>query len=868
MVFYYDFVIKIRFCCKQYVFVYNETKEDCMLELRNVTKKYRSKKGNTTVALNNISLKFGERGMVFILGKSGSGKSTLLNVLGGLDKYDSGEIIIQGKSSKKFKAQDFDSYRNTYIGFVFQEFNILEDYTVYRNVALALQLQKKDVNRSKVESVLEKLDLKGFENRKPNELSGGQKQRVAIARALVKDPDIIMADEPTGALDSVTGTQVFDVLKDVSKEKLVIVVSHDREAAEKYADRIVEFQDGNIINDTAPDIAETKTNIFQLIKSKLPWKESFKLGFGSLNHKKIRLAFTILLAACALGFLGMSDTMSSFNMARAHAKLVSEEKAEVLKLQKYLRIDDWNSFNIYFNDSNFNPTKLKNSTPYYRLLYQQNELNLTALGISSNNNSSLYFRENYDPLEFIELQKKEDFLEEEILGHYPTSKDEIAISNYLADFILNYGITLTTNDSYGLPELWKPKTYDEIINSNRFIELGNFGKVKISGIIKYDLSEYSKIKNLTNAEATRKDYNLSSKLSSMYSMLYNKIFVADGFLKQHAIKENNVSINNHFYYKLDNQHETYEDSVQYPVTEISYFDGKEWKKTTTLEKNQILISIDTLDRMSSGNSYSGTSYNEKLQEYLTKNPDGDETSYFENFVRTYNYIGDKLKVQVSSNYYYNDNKMESYELEIIGVTKDNDFMSKDFLKDYVEPTVSLYGYLTKETDRSTLETYFNEYPYDGEYSLKSIYSSEVEGLSSAMKVIKKFAFYASLVFFVFAIFLIMNFIFTSIAYRKKEIGILRAIGARNVDVLKIFLWEGFLIAIISGVLAITGTTIVSALLNRYIQTQTGMLVTPLIVTIRQYGLLLGTVFIIVLIASILPIAKISRMKPMDAILNK
>lgn len=196
-----------------------------------------------------MSIKFPERGLVFILGKSGSGKSTLLNVLGGLDQVDKGEIIIKGKSSKDFSQSDFDSYRNTYLGFVFQEYNILNEFSVGENIALALQLQGKKASKEEITKILDEVDLKGFADRKPNELSGGQKQRIAIARALIKNPPIILADEPTGALDSRTGIQIFDTLKSLSQHKLVIVVSHDREFAEQYGDRVIELKDGKIISD-------------------------------------------------------------------------------------------------------------------------------------------------------------------------------------------------------------------------------------------------------------------------------------------------------------------------------------------------------------------------------------------------------------------------------------------------------------------------------------------------------------------------------------------------------------------------------------------------------------------------------------------
>ena len=226
-----------------------------MLEAVKISKTYKPKRGVPVKALDGVSLKFPDRGMVFLLGKSGSGKSTLLNLLGGLDRYDKdgGEIIINGVSSRNFSQQHFDSYRNAYVGFIFQEYNILDEFTVGANIGLALELQGKRADDGEINRILHEVDLDGYGSRRPNELSGGQKQRVAIARALVKNPEIIMADEPTGALDSNTGKQVFDTLKRLSCDKLVIIVSHDRDFSEKYADRIIELADGHVISDVEYD---------------------------------------------------------------------------------------------------------------------------------------------------------------------------------------------------------------------------------------------------------------------------------------------------------------------------------------------------------------------------------------------------------------------------------------------------------------------------------------------------------------------------------------------------------------------------------------------------------------------------------------
>jgi len=266
-----------------------------MIQLIDVCKTYKVKRGPEVTALNHINLTFGEKGLVFILGKSGSGKSTLLNVIGGLDRADSGDIVIMGKSSKDFSQAEFDSYRNTYVGFIFQEYNILPDFTIGQNIALALQLQSQKGERSEVEAILDQVDLHGLYDRKPNELSGGQKQRVAIARALIKKPEIIMADEPTGALDSKTGQDIFNTLKKLAKDHLVICVSHDRDFAEAFGDRVVELKDGNIISDISKTMVDT-TKVAVGVSILSPRLLSFEKGHV-LTAEDISLLNSYLAAA-------------------------------------------------------------------------------------------------------------------------------------------------------------------------------------------------------------------------------------------------------------------------------------------------------------------------------------------------------------------------------------------------------------------------------------------------------------------------------------------------------------------------------------------------------------------------------------------
>ena len=224
-----------------------------MLELKNIKKDYPAGSG-TVHALKGVSLNFRESEFVSILGPSGCGKTTMLNIIGGLDQYTEGDLIINGKSTKNYTDRDWDTYRNHSVGFVFQSYNLIPHQSVLQNVELALTLSgvSKEERRKRAVKALEDVGLGDQLDKKPSEMSGGQMQRVAIARAIVNNPDIILADEPTGALDTVTSVQVMDLLKEIARDRLVIMVTHNPELAEKYSSRIVRMLDGNILDDSNP----------------------------------------------------------------------------------------------------------------------------------------------------------------------------------------------------------------------------------------------------------------------------------------------------------------------------------------------------------------------------------------------------------------------------------------------------------------------------------------------------------------------------------------------------------------------------------------------------------------------------------------
>ncbi|MDD6458039.1 MAG: ABC transporter ATP-binding protein, partial [Lactimicrobium massiliense] len=304
-----------------------------MLQIRNVKKEYRT--GDLVQkALDGVSVNLRDNEFVAILGPSGSGKTTLLNVIGGLDRYDSGELIINGLTTRKYKDKDWDYYRNHMIGFVFQSYNLIPHQTILANVELALTISgisgKKRHDRAV--KALEKVGLGNQIHKKPAQLSGGQMQRVAIARALVNDPQIVLADEPTGALDSETSIQVMELLKEVARDRLVVMVTHNPDLAHQYATRIITIKDGHLIKDTNPYIIENEQAIVKKTgKSSMNFLTALQLSFQNLRTKKAR---TLLVSiAGSIGIIGIALIMSISNGVQAYIRKTERETMSEYPLQ-------------------------------------------------------------------------------------------------------------------------------------------------------------------------------------------------------------------------------------------------------------------------------------------------------------------------------------------------------------------------------------------------------------------------------------------------------------------------------------------------------------------------------------------------------
>lgn len=281
-----------------------------MLELKNIKKSYKTGEF-VQHALKGVSLTFDRNEFVCILGASGSGKTTLLNIIGGLDRYDSGDLIINNMSTKKFNDNLWDAYRNNCVGFIFQSYNLIGHLSVLENVEMSLTLSGVKNKKEKALNALDRVGLKDHAYKKPNQLSGGQMQRVAIARAIVNDPEVILADEPTGALDTKTSKQIMELIKEISKEKLVIMVTHNPDLAKKYATRIIEVKDGEVISDSLPKEKYKDKNNIEIKKTKMSFLTALKLSFNNIRTKKGRTFLTAF--ASSIGIIGISIILSLSN---------------------------------------------------------------------------------------------------------------------------------------------------------------------------------------------------------------------------------------------------------------------------------------------------------------------------------------------------------------------------------------------------------------------------------------------------------------------------------------------------------------------------------------------------------------------------
>lgn len=704
-----------------------------MLKLKNISKSYVAA-SYTQKALDDVSINFRKSEFVAILGQSGSGKTTLLNVIGGLDKYDSGDLIINGKSTKKFKNKEWDAYRNNCIGFIFQSYNLITHISVLDNVEMSMTLSgvSRKEKKKRAIQVLEKVGLKDHIHKRPNQLSGGQMQRVAIARALVNDPDIIMADEPTGALDTKTSIEIMELIKEIAKDKLVIMVTHNPELANDYATRIINLKDGKITNDSNPLNEEDATiQEYELKKTSMNFLTALGLSFNNIRTKKGRTLLTAF--ASSIGIIGIALILSLSNgfdkqidkfeqdTLSQMPVIITTQSMEMSEedMQKMLE-DSTNTIEEYSDEKIIRPLKNvmdamhKNNITKEYVEYVENVDSELISGIGYNRATKL-----------------------NVL--YKTNNDVKMIDVSTAFF--------------PFPENLDGSTDNTVIDEHFELIHGNMPKEKNELVILVDS------KNRINSQVLKLlGYDENAEVS--FDEILNKEF--------------KVVLNNNLYKNMGN-----------------YFTMSTDYNSLYNNENNITLKITGVIRGKKDDAFgefSGTGivYKQALMNYIIENNQNSEV------------------VKAQRELDYNILTGEKFNLEE-QEGKEAKEMILAYLGDDTSPIViQLYPKNFELKDK--LLEYLDKYNENKEVDDKIIYTDSAKMISSLsggiMDAITWVLIGFSSISLVVSTIMISIITYISVLERTKEIGILRAIGARKKDVTRVFNAETFIIGMFSGMLGI------------------------------------------------------------------
>ena len=706
-----------------------------MLQLKDIVKKYNT--GGTEVeVLKKVNISFRESEFVSILGASGSGKTTLLNIIGGLDNYTSGDMLLMGRSTKEFTDRDWDSYRNGTIGFVFQSYNLIGHLSVIENVKLALSIsgESNKENDIKAKKVLEDVGLGEHLHKKPNQLSGGQMQRVAIARALVTNPKVILADEPTGALDSKTSVQIMELIKEISKEKLVIMVTHNPELARKYSDRIVSVKDGEIIEDTKPYIEQEGNNGYELKKTAMAFSSAIKSSFKNLLTKKFRSLMTVVASSIGIISIGLVLAISS-------------------GMDKYIQ------------------TMQNENLSSMPITISSNQINF---GIGEDNNTSDSSEENLVPKSRRDVHK--NLYSEDALGNGET------FIKYIQENAKDYYSAIDFAKGYKIKALTK-NTKGDIVDV-KMDGQDNFRGNTIFSVLPEDknliMNQFEIIKSLEqNFEYPKGDEVVL--FTAKNNEIDKNVLKALGYSENAKVKyedilgeEFSIVDNNNYYTKVENRF------VPATVDEKMYNAGTKVKIVAIAKaKDSFTVPQFTLG------------YTKKLQDsLLSKEVSSDIVKEQEK---------DKSKNILTNTKM--DNEVATEVLSGLGANTEPSSIliyPKTFNdRDKIANTISEYNKKVAEKYGAGTEDY-NKYSITYSDMAKQMTSIMSQMINTITLILTAFAGISLVV----SSIMIGILTYVSVVERTKEIGILRAIGARKKDITRIFIAEAGLIGFVSGAVGV------------------------------------------------------------------
>lgn len=771
-----------------------------MITLKNLVKDY--KMPSVTVhALKNINLKFRKNEFVSVLGPSGCGKTTLLNIIGGLDKYDSGDLLIDQKSTKDYKDRDWDTYRNHYVGFVFQSYNLIMHLTVIENVEIALSIAgyNKAEKTKKATEALQKVGLIDQMNKKPNQLSGGQMQRVAIARAIVNDPQIILADEPTGALDTETSVQILQILKELSNERLVVMVTHNEDLAEKYSTRIVKMLDGNILSDSNPTKTSKQKDDTDSLTIKKQTSMSFftalKLSFRNLITKKARTLLTAF--AGSIGIIGIALILALSTGFQAYIDTTERDTLSSYPLIIEQTPQDYFSTATIIRDSETDREIFPSQDEVYVKSILENLITNAPTTVHTNNLSPFkqYLEENIDYSKINSIQYVYDFdlniyssdYSEKVtqlkpLELSPAVESLPMIKQLLRNITVWQELMSNTEvlqNQYELlgDSIW-PSNYDEIV-----VMLDSQNQISDVALYALGLESVDKIEQMINYI-----YGLTETKPT-----YQENYDFESLLN----KEYKVVLNTDYYQKLG---DIYEDIRIHKITDNPYYTSY----MQNLLDNSLTLKIVGIVRPSQdsiSSPFSGAiGYTPELTEYLANQTNqkqividqiaNPETNIFTNapYEGTDSYLKNLSRLSVVD--LDNPEEINIYPLS---------FENKEYVIDFIN---TYNNQIEQETDRIEYTDYVG-----------LLMSSVTTILNAITYVLIAFVSISLIV----SSIMIGVITYISVLERTNEIGILRSVGARKKDISRVFNAETLLIGFTSGAMGIITAYILCIPLNLVIQ---------------------------------------------------
>ena len=854
-----------------------------MITLKNINKYYMS--GHEKYhALKDINITFPDKGLVSIVGKSGSGKSTLLNIIGGIDNYDSGELIIDNLNTNNFNKKDYNSYRNTYIGFIFQEFNVVKNLSVYDNIALSLRLKNENIkdNHELILNTIKSVGLTGKEHRKMNQLSGGERQRVAIARAIVKNPKVIIADEPTGNLDKKNRDIVMDILKEIAKNKLVIIVTHDKSLAKKYSTDEITLKDGAIINNTLNNKeTEVTSKTIELSPIQPSISTSIFLSFKSLKQNLIRFIFIIIFFTISLIF---ANTTINLYFSNATSEYVEYQQ-------------------------NYN-------NKYITLSQEQNLYNQSI--------KSGFFQ--IDTLNYKEIINSFNIDNEEGLNTsyeiYKTFKNEFRIDQNSDGYVDNKYLN-SINNIIIIENLKNFSEKYEIIDVDNYLSVPNMKKCYITDYVAHSLIEYNYFNeefDLSNNPSIKEiaDYFINKTLTSEQ---FNYPILIEGIIVTNFNEFNDVDLSDPKHLASFNDNLCFYNSLFFQTTMyIGNTDANEFISTNNMNYAYDDFIYSALDKSGTINNICVTSYKEGLNILKGKYPekkleddDMEQIAISSSLLEQITGLSVE-EIEINLDYskgdialinpetgtgatfaFYGYKRVTSnFSCQVVGIIESEEptiyfcnpnenSMYYNYLKlsfsDYDNASKNFGGYLTVSiSDDKDSNIALYKTLRDNNISIDNLSYVKLQVVSEFIN--ENLILFLGLFFALcmFSILMIFNFVVITIKNSTKDIGIYMSLGMNGFKISFIYLFQILLVSTITFILSSIGAIIFLNLLDDSLSTKSSELIlqnynlflAPIdfkTFGITKTGILVawGLAFIVPLLSVIIPLFNLSRKKPIDVL---